>query len=92
MSVVFFFLADPVGALHECRRVLVSDGRLAVYTTAPELRGTPAAPEPIASAGHFYTDDQLAGLARRGGFHDVAVRNQHGGQLLTALVRRRVAG
>src|SRR4051794_39360269 len=39
MSVVFMFLADPVGVLRECRRVLAQDGRMAVYTTAPELRG-----------------------------------------------------
>jgi ubiquinone/menaquinone biosynthesis C-methylase UbiE len=49
MAIVFFFLADPVQALHECQRVLHPGGRLAVYTTGPELRGTPAAPEPIAS-------------------------------------------
>ena len=53
MSVVFFFLEDPVGVLRECRRVLRRGGRVAVYTTGPEMRGTPAAPEPIASEGHF---------------------------------------
>jgi len=84
MSVVFFFLADSVGVLRECRRVLRGDGRLAVYTTAPELRGTPAAPEPIASRGHFYTDDELAAVARRAGLSNVMVHNDHGGQLLTA--------
>lgn len=51
MSVVFFFFADPVGVLRECLRVAAPGARLAVYTTAPELRGTPAAPEPIASSG-----------------------------------------
>ena len=39
----------PVGVLRECRRVLRRGGRVAVYTTGPELRETPAAPEPIAS-------------------------------------------
>ena len=48
MSIVFFFLDDPVAVLRECHRVLQPGGRLAVYTTGPELRGTPAAPEPIA--------------------------------------------
>lgn len=84
MSVVFFFLDDPVRVLGECRRVLRGGGRLAVYTTAPELRGTPAAPEPIASRGHFYSDDGLAELGRRAGLSGVEVRNEHGGQLLTA--------
>jgi SAM-dependent methyltransferase len=84
MSVVFFFLDDPVGVLRECRRVLRPGGRLAVYTTGPELRGTPAAPEPLASAGYFYADRDLAELARRADLLDVEVRNDRGGQLLTA--------
>jgi ubiquinone/menaquinone biosynthesis C-methylase UbiE len=84
MSVVFFFLDDPVGVLRECRRDLEPGGRVAVYTTAAELRGTPAAPEPVASAGHFYTDAELAGLATAAGLSDPAVRHERGGQLLTA--------
>jgi SAM-dependent methyltransferase len=84
MSVVFFFLNDPVDVLRECRRVLVAGGRLAIYTTAPELRGTPAAPEPLAGRGHFYADEELAALARRAGLVDVRVLNERGGQLLTA--------
>ncbi len=84
MSVVFFFLADPVGVLTECGRVLRPGSRVAIFTTGPELRGTPAAPEPVASLGHFYSDGQLAGLARAAGLRDVRVRNDGGGQLLTA--------
>ncbi|HEX2498388.1 MAG: class I SAM-dependent methyltransferase [Actinomycetes bacterium] len=84
MAVVFFFLDDPVRVLRECRRVLIPSGRLAVYTTGPELRGTPAAPEPLASLGHFYTTHELAELAHRAGLRDVAVRTDNGGQLLTA--------
>lgn len=84
MSVVFFFLDDPVSVLRECRRVLRRGGHVAVYTTSPELRGTPAAPEPIASKGHFYRDHELAELARRAQLREVSVRNERGGQLLTA--------
>ena len=84
MSVVFFLLPDPAAVLRECRRVLVAGGRLAVYTTSPELRGTPAAPEPLASRARFYQDEELVELARRAGFADAAVADDQGGQLLTA--------
>lgn len=84
MSVVFFLLPDPVTVLRQCRRVLAPGGRVAIYTTSPELRGTPAAPEPLASRGHFYEDEELVALARRAEFADAAVANDHGGQLLTA--------
>jgi SAM-dependent methyltransferase len=84
MSIVFFFLPNPVPVLCECRRVLAHGGRLAVYTTSPALRGTPAAPEPLASRGHFYEDEELAGLAREAGLANVAVAKDDGGQLLTA--------
>jgi ubiquinone/menaquinone biosynthesis C-methylase UbiE len=83
MSVVFLFLPDPAEVLAECRRVLEPGGRLAVYTTGPELRGTPAAPEPFAGLSHFHTDDELVALATGAGFANVAVANDRGGQLLT---------
>jgi SAM-dependent methyltransferase len=84
MSIVFGFLEDPIGVLRECHRVLRGEGHLAVFTTAAELRGTPAAPEPLASRAHFYTDDELGELGRKASFRDVLVRNNRGGQLLTA--------
>jgi SAM-dependent methyltransferase len=84
MSIVFFFLPDPLTALREARRVLASAGRIAIYTTPPQLRGTPAAPEPLASQSHFYENSQLVALADTAGFGDIAVDDDDGGQLLTA--------
>jgi SAM-dependent methyltransferase len=67
--VAFFFFPDPVLALREMRRVLDPErGRGAIWTTAPEGRGTPASPEPIASLGHFHSDEQLLEYARIAGF------------------------
>jgi ubiquinone/menaquinone biosynthesis C-methylase UbiE len=85
--VAFFFFPDPVAALREFHRVIdPGRGRIAVYTTAPELKGTPAAPYPLATRGHFYADDELAAHARSAGFGSVEVRRPDagGGQLLFA--------
>ena len=68
MMQVFFFLPDPGGVLAECRRVLQPGGRLALFTVSEQARGTPAAPEPMASRARFYSDDELVDLARSAGF------------------------
>lgn len=84
--IAFFFFPDPVAALGEFNRVLDPDrGRVAVYTTAPEMRGTPAAPYPLATRGHFYEDDELLAHARAVGFGTAEVlRPDEGAQLLVA--------
>lgn len=84
--VAFFFFADPVAVLREFRRVLDQDGgRVAVYTTAPEMKGTPAAPYPLATRGHFYEDPELEDLPHAAGFAISRVtRPGPGGQLLVA--------
>ena len=68
MTGVFSFLQNPVGALREIYRVLVKGGRLVVFTGSKELRGTPAAPELIASRLSFYEDNELLELAHEAGF------------------------
>jgi ubiquinone/menaquinone biosynthesis C-methylase UbiE len=73
MTGVLGFLPDPVAALAELRRVLMKGGRIVVAGSDPELKGTPGAPEPMASRLSFYEDDELAGLARAAGFADVRV-------------------
>jgi SAM-dependent methyltransferase len=84
MSIVFMFLPDPIAALRECHRVLITGGRVAIYTTSPQLRGTPAAPEPLATRSCFYEDEELAALARQAELKGVLVANEDGGQLITA--------
>lgn len=85
MLMVLQLIADPVPILTECRRVLARGGRVATYTAAPEMRGTPAAPEPIAALSHLRSDDELVGLATGAGLRDAAVAHRDGGQVLTAV-------
>src|SRR5919109_869934 len=84
--IAFFFFSDPEAAVREFRRVLDRGrGRVGIYTTAPELKGTPAAPYPLATRGHFYEDDELAQLPSAAGFiESLVTRPETGAQLLVA--------
>jgi SAM-dependent methyltransferase len=73
MTGVFGFLQDPHGALCELHRVLVEGGRLVLLGSDPAMRGTPAAPEPMASRLHFYDDREFELLGRSAGFDSVRV-------------------
>jgi SAM-dependent methyltransferase len=70
---VLGFLPDAGRAFAEWRRVLRPGGRLAVYAGTKELRGTPAAPEPIASRITFYDDEELRLIALGAGFAEAEV-------------------
>jgi SAM-dependent methyltransferase len=84
--VAFFFFADPVAALREMRRILDPvRGRLAIMTTAPEAKGSPAAPYPLATRGHFYGDDELVRLPLEAGFSQARIaQRDEWAQLLVA--------
>lgn len=73
MTGVFGFIDDPVRALSEVVRVLAHGGRFAMFTGSKELRGTPAAPEPMASRLCFYEDAELEQMARKAGFTEARV-------------------
>lgn len=73
MTGVLSFLPDAPATFREIFRAMAPGGRLAVYTGTKELRGTPAAPEPVASRVHWYEDHELAALAKNAGFTEVHV-------------------
>jgi ubiquinone/menaquinone biosynthesis C-methylase UbiE len=73
MTGVLGFLPDPVVALAEIRRVLAGGGRLALLGTDPAWRGTPAAPEPMASRLRFYEDEDLVRFAHDAALSDARV-------------------
>jgi SAM-dependent methyltransferase len=73
MTGVLGFLPHPVRVLAVIRRVLKIGGRFVGLGADPELKGTPAAPEPMASRLAFYESAELEALARKAGFEHVEV-------------------
>ena len=62
-----------------------SSSRRSLDGDAMPMKGTPAAPYPLATRGHFYEDEELAAHASAAGFRHVEVRRPHdGAQLLVA--------
>ncbi len=74
MTGVLGFLPDPLAAFAEIRRVLEPGGRFVALGADPALKGTPAAPEPMASRLAFYTDEEHERLGREAGFEEVEVK------------------
>ncbi len=70
---VFGFLPKPVETLREIHRTLAPRGRLVVFGSSKELRGTPAAPEPVASRVNFYEPEEVREMAQAAGFAEVRV-------------------
>lgn len=75
MSSVLGFLPDALATFKEVYRVLAEGGRFVTFSGSKALRGTPAAPEPIASRLHFYEPREIEDLARRAGFGLVRVEH-----------------
>lgn len=73
MTGVLGFLAHPEECLAEIWKVLKPAGRFVMLGSDVRLRGTPAAPEPIASRLRFYEDDDLERMGRAAGFEHVVV-------------------
>jgi ubiquinone/menaquinone biosynthesis C-methylase UbiE/uncharacterized protein YndB with AHSA1/START domain len=75
MTGVIGFIPDPLKTFKEVYRTLDRNGLFVVFTSSKELKGTPAAPEPMASRLHFYEDNELEDLARRAQFAEARVED-----------------
>lgn len=75
MTGVLGFLPDAPRAFKEVFRVVARGGRFVTFSGSKQLRGTPAAPEPMASRLHFYEANEIEEMARRAGFGEVKVES-----------------
>ena len=75
MTGVLGFLPNALQTFKEISRVLGDHGRFVAFTGSKSLRGTPAAPEPVASRLHFYEDSELEDMARQAGFTTAKVQH-----------------
>ena len=75
-----------MAVLRELRRVLDPvRGRIAIFTSSPEAKGTPASPYPLATRGHYYDDDALVRLPLDAGFRESRIAyREDWAQLLVA--------
>ncbi len=67
------FLSDPVAVFKEFHRLLVKGGRIVIQGSDPGLKGSPAAPYPIADRLNFYDDVEFKNIALKAGFSAAAV-------------------
>ena len=75
MTGVLGFLPNPTQTIKEIFRVLRNGGRFVAFTSSKELRGTPAAPEPMASRLHFYEDREIEDMTILAGFDTARVEH-----------------
>jgi SAM-dependent methyltransferase len=72
---VFGFISNPVVAMREVHRTLKDGGRFVMFTATKALKGTVAAPEPMATRLFWHEDEELVELARKAGFRSARVEN-----------------
>ena len=73
MTGVFQFITNPDIVLQDILRVLKPSGRLFIFLVSKEMKGTIAAPEPVASRMRFYDKTELTELISEKGFSKVEV-------------------
>ena len=75
MTGVLAFLPNPARTFREIYRILRIGGRFVAFTSTKGIKGSPAAPEPVASRLHFYEDGELEKLVTDASFSSVRVEH-----------------